>query len=210
MITNVYIDGFNLYYGCLRRSRYKWLDLGKFCSTLLPENEIHRIRYFTARIKGRPTDPDGPNRQEAYLAALASVPRLTIHYGHFLASQTTMMLVEPPPPPASAFVKVHKMEEKGSDVNLATWMLTDAFENDCEMAVLLTNDSDLAEPMRIVAKRYGRSVGLINPHPRAASRMLVNQRPVFVKEVRAGVLRSCQFPDKVIVGQRTLHRPPTW
>lgn len=54
MITNVYIDGFNLYYGCLKRSPYKWLDLGSLCSQLLPQNDIKRIRYFTARVKARP------------------------------------------------------------------------------------------------------------------------------------------------------------
>jgi hypothetical protein len=210
VITNVYIDGFNLYYGCLRTSSYKWLDLGRLCAGLLPDNQVHRIRYFTARIQGRPDDPDGPNRQEAYLAALGSVPGLSIHYGHFLASTTKAMPVDPPPPPASPLVKVHKMEEKGSDVNLATWMVTDAFENDCELAVLITNDSDLAEPMNVVASRCGKQVGLINPHPRRASRAPIRQKPIFVKEIRKGLLAASQFPDQVRVGKRTLHKPPAW
>jgi hypothetical protein len=102
------------------------------------------------------------------------------------------------------------MEEKGSDVNLATWMLTDAFENDCELAVLVTNDSDLAEPMGIVAQRCGKRVGLINPHRRRASRALVNRRPIFVKEIRTGVLRESQFPGEVHVGGRKVHKPDLW
>jgi hypothetical protein len=209
MLTNVYMDGFNLYYGCLRGSPYKWLDLGALCARLLPGSQIHRIRYFTARIKARPSDPDAPNRQEAYLAALGSIPALSIHYGHFLASRTTMLLVSPPAG-ISPFVRVHKTEEKGSDVNLATWMLTDAFDRDCEQAVLVTNDSDLAEPMKIVAQRLAMPVGLINPQPRKASRALLNQRPVFVKGIRPGVLASSQFADQVRAGKRTLHRPATW
>ena len=210
MITNVYVDGFNLYYGCLRSSPYKWLDLGAVCAKLLPGNQVHRIRYFTARIQARPNDPDGPNRQEAYLGALGSIPGLTIHYGHFLASETTAMLVHPPPPPASPFVKVHKMEEKGSDVNLGAWMITDAFEGDCELATLITNDSDLAEPMAIVAQRCGKPVGLINPHPRRASRALLQQKPVFVKSIRAGVLASSQFSPLVKADGRTFHKPANW
>lgn len=210
MLANVYIDGFNLYYGCLRSSRYKWLDLGSLCEKLLPENEVHRIRYFTARIQAREDDPDAPNRQDVYLRALRSVPNLTIHYGHFLASTATMRLADPPPPPAWPSVRVQKMEEKGSDVNLATWMLTDAFENDCELAVLVTNDSDLAEPMRVVAQRCGKPVGLINPHPRRASRTLVRCNPVFVKEIRSGALRDSQFPDEVSVGGRKVHKPDSW
>jgi hypothetical protein len=50
MRTNVYVDGFNLYYGCLKGTPYRWLDLEALCSRLLPTNSIHRIRYFTARV----------------------------------------------------------------------------------------------------------------------------------------------------------------
>src|SRR5690349_14102499 len=116
-ITNVYVDGFNLYYA-IRKTPYKWLDLGTLFTRMFPSNDIHRIRYCTARIKARPGDPTGPDRQDAYLRALTTVPSLTIHYGTFLASRPYARLVTPPPPPAMPTVRVHKMEEKGSDVNL--------------------------------------------------------------------------------------------
>jgi hypothetical protein len=70
VITNVYVDGFNLYYGSLRGTSYKWLDLGSLCNKLLPDNQIHRIRYFTARVKAWPDNPGAPDRQQAYLAGL--------------------------------------------------------------------------------------------------------------------------------------------
>jgi hypothetical protein len=79
------------------------------------------------------------------------------------------------------------MEEKGSDVNFGAWMITDAFEDDCELTTLITNDSDLAEPMRIVRQGCGKSVGLINPHPRRASRALVAQKPIFVAAEEIGI-----------------------
>jgi hypothetical protein len=50
--TYVYIDGFNLYYGALRKTRYKWLDLAKFCQTILPNDYIVAIKYFTAKVSG--------------------------------------------------------------------------------------------------------------------------------------------------------------
>jgi hypothetical protein len=59
--SNVYVDGFNLYYGCLRHTAYKWLDLEALCKRLLPAYDIRRIRYFTARVSGR-TDPGTPLR----------------------------------------------------------------------------------------------------------------------------------------------------
>ena len=50
-ITNVYIDGVNLYYGCLRGTPFRWLDVARLSSLLLPrDHRIHRIRYFTARV----------------------------------------------------------------------------------------------------------------------------------------------------------------
>jgi len=52
--TNIYIDGFNLYYGCIKKTPHRWLDLGALCSKLLPKNTIHRIRYFTALLTPRP------------------------------------------------------------------------------------------------------------------------------------------------------------
>lgn len=60
MIANVYIDGFNLYYGCLKGTAYKWLDLEALAKRLLPKDEINRIRYFTAKVDGRAGDRGAP------------------------------------------------------------------------------------------------------------------------------------------------------
>jgi hypothetical protein len=50
----VYIDGYNMYYGCLKNSQHKWLDLEKMCDLLLPTHQVTQIKYFTARIKAHP------------------------------------------------------------------------------------------------------------------------------------------------------------
>ena len=97
MKTIVYIDGFNLYYGALKGGPHRWLDLGALCPRLLPGDQVVGIRYFTARVKARPNNPDAAQRQQAYLRALGTVPDLTIHLGHFLKSKTRMALVSPPP-----------------------------------------------------------------------------------------------------------------
>jgi hypothetical protein len=81
--TNVYIDGFNLYYGAVRNTPYRWLDLLKLCQLMLPTDSIKEIKYFTARVGGRPNDPDAPTRRQIYLRALRTLPSLKIYYGHF-------------------------------------------------------------------------------------------------------------------------------
>lgn len=76
MRTFVYIDGFNFYYGAVKNTPYKWLDFSKLCQHLLSPNQILKIKYFTARVKARPSDPRQPIRQQTYLRALQTIPKL--------------------------------------------------------------------------------------------------------------------------------------
>jgi hypothetical protein len=79
MRTNVYVDGFNLYYGCLRRTAYKCLDLDALCRNALARHHvINRIRYFTVLVKSAPSNPDQHVRQQAYIRALKTIPHLTV------------------------------------------------------------------------------------------------------------------------------------
>ncbi|MGH3815898.1 MAG: NYN domain-containing protein [Pseudonocardiaceae bacterium] len=119
MLTNVYVDGFNLYYGCLKGTPYKWLDLGALFQVLLLSNKIQRIRYFTAKVNGQ-TDPQQPVRQDTYLRALQTVPGLSVHLGHFLTSTVRMPLANPVPAGART-VEVIKTEERALT---STWRHT--------------------------------------------------------------------------------------
>ena len=78
MATIVYVDAFNLYYGALKGSPYKWLDLDALCRRLLPRDQIVRIRYFTAHVSARPGDPQQPQRQLTYIRALETIPHLSV------------------------------------------------------------------------------------------------------------------------------------
>jgi hypothetical protein len=100
------------------------------------------LRYFTALVTPLPSNPYTRQRQEIYIHALRTLPNISIHFGHFLQSTVTMPLATPGV--GSRFAQVLKMEEKGSDVNIATYMLVDAFRADCDQLVVVTNDSDLA------------------------------------------------------------------
>jgi uncharacterized LabA/DUF88 family protein len=207
MKTYVYVDGFNLYYGAVRGTSYKWLDIAKMCRLLLPRHEIGRIKYFTARVSARPGDPDQPTRQQTFLRALATLPNLDIIYGHFLTGEVSM----PVAAPASGhprFATVMKTEEKGSDVNLATHLLWDGFRGLYEAAVLVTNDSDLVEPVRIVRRELGRTVGILNPHQHPSAMLL--RHASFVKPIRKGVLAASQLPPVLSDARGTITKPARW
>lgn len=130
-----------------KRPLLKWLNIKVLAERILqPANRVTGVRYYTARVSGR-LSPQGPGRQQVYLDALATVPEITVHMGAFLSSEKFAGLVHPPqfrPPAAMAqpwpdVVKVLKVEEKGSDVNLACHLLLDAFQNAFDVAVVVSN-----------------------------------------------------------------------
>jgi hypothetical protein len=204
---NVYVDGFNLYYGCLRGTPHKWLDLHALCCRLFPNDEIQRIRYFTALISSRPDDPQKPQRQQAYIRAIKTIPCLSVHLGHYLTRPTRMALVNPAPD-GSRTVEVMKTEEKGSDVNLATYLLLDGFRGAYEAAAVISNDSDLKEPIAVVQSELRLPVGVVNPHPaRHRSRAL---QPAFFRQIREPVLRACQLPLVLTDAVGEIHKPKAW
>jgi uncharacterized LabA/DUF88 family protein len=207
LITNIYVDGFNLYYGALRKTPYRWLNLETLCQLLLPNNTIGQIKYFTALVSARPADPDQPGRQQLYLRALRTLPRVSIYRGHFLTHEVTMALVVPPGQPPK-YAKVIKTEEKGSDVNLATHLLHDAHMGQFDVAVVISNDSDLLEPIKIVRRQLHKHVGILNPHPNPSRALLPHID--FIKQIRAGVLKAAQFPDSLTDAHGKFTKPPAW
>jgi hypothetical protein len=136
MRTFVYVDGFNLYYGAVRRTPYKWLNIRKLCERLFPKNEIVCIRYFTALVNGTPDDPSKPQRQQTFIRALQTLDRFSVHYGSFLSNRVCMPRATRLPGQRRN-VEVVKTEEKGSDVNLAALLLADGFRGKYEAAVVL-------------------------------------------------------------------------
>jgi uncharacterized LabA/DUF88 family protein len=204
--TVAYVDAFNLYYGCLRGTPYKWLNINVMLQALLPRNDIRRIKYFTARMKPRPDDPRAATRQQVYHRALCTLPNLEIFYGHYVSHEVRMRLAHPLPYGPKT-VMVIRTEEKGSDVNLATHLVGDAYEGRFDCAVVVTNDSDLTLPIeRVRSLRY--SVGVINPHvTRARTRL---KAAGFVRQIRTGVLRESQFPAVMTDDHGTFTKPCGW
>jgi hypothetical protein len=218
MVLNFYIDAFNLYYGCLFATHHKWLNLHGFCQASFPGHQVQRIRYFTARIPANPHDPDKPVRQDTYFRALRTLPVLSIHEGHYIRKAVKMPLHPIPNPPAPpTVVKVVKSEEKGSDVNLASYLLVDAADNDCEGAVIVTNDSDLALPVQLVRTKFRRKVLVLHScsrpgrgpsiELRKAAGLRSGNPPLIVDPA---LLAAHQFPPILADMTGTFHKPMSW
>lgn len=220
MNTTVYIDGFNLYYRLLKqRPAIKWVNPFALAKRVLPDNKITKVRYFTARVSGR-LDPDAPHRQQLYLDALGTIPEITVHFGSFLEAKKYAGLVKPTLDkrindnrmpflrwPDVAYV--WKTEEKGSDVNIATYLLLDAFQKKFEVAAVLSNDSDLVEPIRLTNSELKLPVGLLSPvnNPQKALR----DAAAFLRHVRPADVAACQFPSPVTLADGTeTHKHESW
>ena len=105
------------------------------------------------------------------------------------------------------FERVIKTEEKGSDVNLAVHLLNDAWLGLYDCAVVVSNDSDLAESMRLVKAQHNKVIGLIHPSQRRASKQLAAYAD-FIKSVRQGALAKSQLPDPI--PGTNLRKPTSW
>jgi len=204
MKANVYVDGFNLYYGAVKGTPCRWLDIAAMCRLLLPRDQINRIKYFTALVNPRPSDPGQPVRQRTYLRALRTIPNLTIVLGRFLTHDVMMPLA----PPAKGYARVIKTEEKGSDVNLATHLLMDGYQDDYEIAIVVSNDSDLLTPIQVVTGQLKKSVGLLNPQKHPSRVMLPHV--LFIKQIRSGVLTKSQFPATLTDTRGSFSKPASW
>lgn len=205
--TTVYIDGFNFYYGTVRGTAWKWLDLGLlFQKALGPQNKINKIKYFTARVQPSASDPGVNVRQDTYLRALTTqCSEVELYFGHFLRHRVRMEHVNPPP----ATVEVWKNEEKGSDVNLALHLLNDAWHDTYDCAVIVSNDSDLAEALRLVKARHRKVIGLITPGaPTRKTSKQLKDHADFVRPIRTWMLANSQLPDPI--PGTTIHKPARW
>lgn len=202
----LYVDGFNLYYGALKGTPHKWLNPLQLGRLVFQNFDFVGVRYCSAAVSARPSDPQQPLRQDLYFRALATVPEITVTLGNFLVSTPRMM--EHPPTVPPRFVQVVKTEEKGSDVNLATHLLCDAYEGLFDIAVVVTNDSDLVMPIQQVRQRLGKKVFLLCPRQRASFELQKNVDGV--RHIRQGVLQAAQFPATLTDPNGTFTKPPSW
>jgi hypothetical protein len=223
--ANVYVDGFNLYGGALYRTTgCKWLNLRALSQQLFPNLNIQTIKYFTADIAACPGDPGASGRQRVYWRALRTDPDLHIVKGRFFRSNKRKLLAKPLPkgnctesdcPKGSTKAEVIILEEKMSDVNLATHLLKDGFLGSYDVAIVITNDTDLCEPIRVVRDVIKKQVVVVRPVSSAWRKPATGLAQVAstVKDIDRGrlpLIRSSQFPDQMQDAKGAFQKPASW
>lgn len=185
--------------------RSKWLDLESLVESILEKkyrkNEILSTKYYTAHVSGV-QDKTKPYRQNAFLRALELHPRsLKIVYGKFLIVEGYRPTVD-----SKELVKVYLPEEKGSDVNLAVHMVFEATQDLYDVAVVVTNDTDMREAFRIVSEELKKKIILVQPQ-RVKTANSLSQYCFDVLKFKTDDLISNQLPNTV---GPNIRRPDEW
>jgi len=209
--TICYVDGYNLYYGCLKNTPHKWLDLERLLIRLLkeqnPKSELVMVKYFTADIKAKFSRHGqlAHDSQQRYLRVLKERmgSRIEIVKGFYSETQANMLRYVEPPNKLDT-VKVWRLEEKETDVNLALHAYRDAIRLRAEQLVVVSNDTDVAPTLQAIKDEHLNLVlGVVFPLLKAAG---AKTRPGNEKlsgladwsrrHIRAEELKDCQLCDQ--------------
>lgn len=208
-LCNVYIDGFNFYFGVLQnKPQWKWLNLQTFAETLRTREDLNAVKYFTALVDPKKGQSDRRERQRLYFAALQTLSKVQIIKGVFQPKTVRCA--------GECREQYNVPEEKKTDVNLAISMVTDAINQVVDSIVLISGDSD-QEPAIQWINRYCPNVKLTVYIP-----VLENERDSRRNDFYKGIGVSCtplpldgmtahQLPDTVLDAQgASINRPEEW
>lgn len=198
----VYVDGFNLYHGLKEAfgRRLLWLDLAQLSRSLRPQSTLLQVRYFTAAVLD---DPPAAARQGQYQQALlAQNPGLIdIVQGRYQKKEVSCR---------TCSAKWTRYEEKETDVNIATALLSDAALRRSDSALLISADSDLSPAVRAASAVYPELFIAAAFPPKRHSAELKKLMPKSF-HISDSKIRQGQLPQAVIgEAGRTYRRPPKW
>jgi len=200
----VYVDGFNLYFGLRSKGwrKHYWLNLQALATALLkPGQTLECVHYFTSRIRANGRNLPDMQRQTTYLEALDTLPGLQLHFGHYL---------EKPKQCRQCGAQWMDYEEKMTDVNIAVQLLSDAFDDRFDTALLISGDSDLTTPVNKLRTQFpAKRLIVAFPPDRQSFELKKAANATFT--IGETNLRQSQLPAQV---QRAdgfiLQRPAHW
>ena len=129
----IFIDGSNLYHSLKNHFGRTDLDIGRFCNKILGRRHLIRIYYYNARV-GQKEEPERYKQQQVFFAGVNTIPYSELRLGRLVYNNW------PSVPPY----------EKGTDVQLATDMLTHGFRGNYDVAILVAGDSDYVGALQAV------------------------------------------------------------
>jgi len=221
--TIVYIDGYNLYYGALKHSQYKWLDIYKLfaeriCPSIYGKKSHVQIKFFTADILGSVSpSPDSTKDQRTYHNALLKLYPEQIHIikGSYSKEVITAKLMQDIPHYTEDRVKVLKLEEKQTDVNIALEMYRDVAKGICNQVILCSNDTDLIPALSALSDDFPHiNKGVVFPILEGSKRAFSKKFKEYCnwtwKHLSINDLKYSQLPHTIKTAKKPILKPDTW
>lgn len=228
MNTIVYVDGYNLFYGCLKHSSDKWLDIQKLLFKRVirvqdPSSTLLKIKYFTAPIRAKVATRGQAAvlAQQAYHRALEMLYPQTIEIVQgYYSLEKANLLEYVKPPDKSRRVSVWRLEEKETDVNIALEAYRDALKTDVSQQVFVSNDTDVAPVVKALKEDFPRKIKLGVVFPIRDPRSSNGHRPgnkslsAFADWTRRYItdaeLAESQLPDRIPTNKKPICKPGYW
>lgn len=155
----VYIDGFNFYYGLKKApwKKYYWLDIVKLMESFLrPNQELVAVKYFSAR----PTDVGKRKRQDAFFQANKENPKFKLILGKYLKKEIECF---------KCHNIIHTYEEKESDVRIATQIVADSYQHNCDLIIIVSADSDMIPALELAKEAKVNVFVYFPPHQHSSN-----------------------------------------
>lgn len=222
--TIVYVDGYNLYYGCLKHSADKWLDLKKLFQKILlaqnPGSDLIQIKFFTADIRAKVASHGQAAQiaQQSYHRALETkYPNdICIIKGTYSLERASLLVYAKPPNKENR-IDVWKLEEKQTDVRLALEIYRDVANQVIQQVVLVTNDTDLVPALAAVREDFTDqlAIGVIIPRRKGDDgRPANNQLSRYADWTRQYItdleLSASQLPERLPTRKKPIKKPDYW
>lgn len=229
--TAIYIDGYNLYYGRLRNTPYKWLDVVALFEALLKEQDpsasLEVVKFFTAPALARFASHGvaSVEAQQTYHRALQAKHGTRfelVHGTHSFDKGGTLLPTFIPGQPYNRQVRsrVWKLEEKKTDVNLAMAMYRDAAKGRYAKLVLCSNDSDAEPALHALREDFAQlQIGLVTPvpppvahkgSPRGVSTSLAQHAHWVRRYLMDSELANAQLALQVPTNKKPVRKPAHW
>ena len=213
--TIIYIDSWNVYYNYIRFTKYRWIDIQRYCQLWRNNEEIVKIYYFTARVKN---SEDVIIKQELYLRALSTLEKVEVICGSFASREINCQVKKCD---YLGYRSFKKTVEKQTDVNIATMMISNAFNDKCNIHVLISSDTDLIPAIKEI-KRNRKDQRVIACFPLVGKKNDIQTRNRYSNELAQtadkslflpyAIFEHSIFPDPVInnhTGEK-ISKPEGW
>ncbi|MGO2241102.1 MAG: NYN domain-containing protein [Halomonas sp.] len=230
MQTAFFIDGYNVFYGLLAGTPYKWLDLPSLLSAIIheqnPHSQVAEIHYFTSPVQPAlaTRGQQSKQAQDTYIRALKAYG-VEVHWGrHRLDHRKAPRFVSREVPASRQDqVDIWNLEEKETDVRIAIAMYRiaakpcreDTPEGRTQQIVLVSGDTDLAPALEAIREDFPHlRIGIIVPHRKGGERTppgsLRNNANWMRRYISNEELEAHQFPARVPTHKKPADKPDYW